>query len=162
MRPSSMKNVEKALSIHLSEQQMDEALTERVALVKELAPEVPRHVVSREPKVIATEDIEIHTLSGLKRTGSGPVKLIAALVVALLAAAGAVGWWQHELARAQAVVPPQPLEAPAAVAPAAEKVEAPAVAPAPEVAPAEEPVVAPPAPPEVKAAPVRVKKHKKR
>lgn len=154
LRPSAVKFVEKALAVHLSEAQMDEALTERVALVKQLAPEVPKHLLPQQPLVIATEDITGHNLIGLRERG-GAVKWVAALVALVVVGGGAL-WWLRRPA------PVAPAPEPAVVAPAQvvpeEAVKPPEPPPPePEAAPAE-----PPAPPEVKAAPVRVKKHRKR
>jgi hypothetical protein len=158
MRPSSMKHVEKALAVQLSEQQMEEALERRVALVKQFAPEMPQVRVPRQERVIATEDITGHNLVGLRRGGTGVAKVMIAMAVLLLLSAAGVWWLQY--GRVQPAVTPPP--APAAEVAAPEDTHAAIVAPAEPSAPAEVEPAAPPAPVEVKAAPVKAKKHKKR
>jgi len=61
-RPSTMKGVEKAIALFLTDEQAEAALAERVELVKRFAPEVPQHLRPADPMIIATEDVQSHLI----------------------------------------------------------------------------------------------------
>jgi hypothetical protein len=155
MRPSQLKHVEKALAQFLTDDQIDAALEERIALVKENTPAIAKPFAAEEPRVIATEDVQ----SRLILRGGGRSGLIyGGLVVGLLFAAGA-WWWLKPSAALPAPVAAAPAPTPEVVA------APPAVDDAPAPAPAEPELSPPPAAdpePAAKAPPAKAKKHRRR
>jgi len=156
MRPSQIKWVEKSLTQFLTEEQIEAALEERIALVKQNTPEIPKHLAAEDSRVIATEDVQ----SRMILVGGGRSWLVyGGLVMGLLLAAGAWWWFKPSSAapapvaveKAEPPTDPEPAAAPAVDA-VAHAEAAPELAPPPAAA---EPVA-------VKAAPVKAKKHRRR